>query len=66
MKENFEVSKQILLQTLNVKLSYESIIQKALADKEVRGKMRKIIQKKYHQDNLNIKPKQHEMKISSF
>ena len=54
MKENFEVSKQILLQTLNVKLSYESIIQKALADKEVRGKMRKIIQKKYHQDNLNI------------
>ena len=48
MKENFEVSKQILLQTLNVKLSYESIIQKALADKEVRGKMRKIIQKKYN------------------
>ena len=54
MKENFEVSKQILLQTLNVKLSYESIIQKALADKEVKGKMRKIIQKKYQQDNLNI------------
>ena len=26
MKENFEISKQILLETLNVKLSYEGII----------------------------------------
>ena len=43
MKENFEVSKQILLQTLNVKLSYEGIIQKALADKDLGRKMRKII-----------------------
>ena len=45
IKENYQVCKQILLQTLNVKLSYESIIQKALQVKEggMGKKMRKII-----------------------
>ena len=47
MKENFEISKQILLETLNVKLSYEGIIQKALGDKSIENKMRKIIRSNY-------------------
>ena len=43
LKENYQVSKQILLETLTVKLKYEKIIQNSLQDSELSQKMLQII-----------------------
>ena len=50
MTENFEVSKQILKQTLEVKLHYQRIIQKTMSVKELRQGIKKIIK----QENAKI------------
>ena len=43
MTENYEITKQILKQTLEVKLQYERIIQKAMQVKDMRRSIKKII-----------------------
>ena len=42
MTENYEIIRQILLETLQVKLRYESVIKKAIQVKECRRLIRKI------------------------
>ena len=45
MTLNYQISKQILEQTLEVKLQYERIIQQAMQVKECKRTIRKIIAK---------------------
>ena len=43
MRENYQVCKRILQDTVNVKLTYEGIIQKAVSKKELSETMNEII-----------------------
>ena len=43
MTENYEIIRQILFETLEVKLQYENVIKRAMEDKECRRLIRKIV-----------------------
>ena len=43
LKENAKISRQILIQTVESKLSYESIIKMALADKNIASGVQALI-----------------------
>ena len=43
MTENYEIIRQILLETLEVKLQYENVIKQAMEAKECRRLIRKIV-----------------------
>ena len=43
MKENYEIIRQILLETLSVKLQYEGVIKKAMEAKDCRRLIRRIV-----------------------
>ena len=60
MTENYEVTKQILKQSLEVKLKYERIIQKAMLVKDLRRGMRKIIRQESARSSSPDKTKEEE------
>lgn len=55
-EDNYKISKQILLNTLNVKLEYENVIQKAMQNDKIHKIMRKIVQES-RQDKENVSGK---------
>ena len=56
-EDNYKIAKQILVDTLSVKLEYENVIQKAMQNDKIHKIISKIIQEsRQDKENLSGKP----------